>query len=150
MSTPGISITRTFDAPRELVYQAWTDPKQFGAWFGGAEGEVPPETVAMDARPGGSWKLTMLVGQGAERTEMPWHGEFLELDPPVRLVMTLADATAGDERETCTVTFAEIAGGRTEMVFEQRGDHMDAAGYEQARQGWLVFFDALQAGLPAA
>jgi uncharacterized protein YndB with AHSA1/START domain len=148
-STIGISITRTFDAPRELVYQAWTDPKQFAAWFGGAETEVPMETVSMDVREGGTWKLTMLVGSGAERVEMPWHGEFVELDPPSRLVMTLADSTSGDEREVCTVTFADVA-GKTEMRFEQSGGHLDAANYAQAREGWLGFFEALAAGLPAA
>jgi uncharacterized protein YndB with AHSA1/START domain len=143
-TAPGIAITRTFDAPRDLVYAAWTDPKQFATWFGGAETEVPAESVSFDVREGGSWKLTMLIGpEGPDRSEMPWYGEFVTLDPPSRIVMTLADSTAGDERETVTVTFAEVDGGKTEMVFEQRGGHMDAAGYEQAREGWLVFFDAM-------
>jgi uncharacterized protein YndB with AHSA1/START domain len=146
-TAPSIAISRTFDAPRELVYAAWTDPKQFAVWFGGAEAEIPADTVSFDVREGGSWKLTMLVGP--DRSEMPWYGEFLELSPPSRIVMTLADSTAGDERDTMTVTFAETSAGKTEMVFEQRGGHMDAAGYEQARQGWLVFFDAMAALLAA-
>src|SRR5665213_2680049 len=119
-TAPAISITRTFDAPRDLVYAAWTDPKQFAAWFGGAETEVPDESVSFDVREGGSWKLTMLLGPpGPGRTEMPWYGEFVTLDPPSRIVMTLADSTAGDEREIVTVTFAEVGTSTTEMVFEQ-------------------------------
>ena len=144
---PAISITRIFDAPRELVYAAWTDPRQFAVWFGGPDGEIPLDTVSMDARPGGKWKLTMFYGP--DRTAMPWHGEFIVLDPPARIVMTLSDTTDSDDVEPLIIRFNEADGGRTEMVFEQRGGHLDAAGYEQARQGWLVFFDTL-AGLLAA
>jgi uncharacterized protein YndB with AHSA1/START domain len=64
----GITITRVFDAPRELVWKEWTEPGRFADWFGGSESEVPLSTVSMDVRPGGSWRLTMLAGP--ERREI--------------------------------------------------------------------------------
>ena len=57
----GISMTRVFDAPRELVFAAWTEPARFAYWFGGAGTEVPTSSVEMDLRPGGQWKATMLL-----------------------------------------------------------------------------------------
>ena len=53
----GYTITRTFDAPRDLVWQAWTDPKQFAVWFGGPTTQMPD--MAMDVREGGAWSGTM-------------------------------------------------------------------------------------------
>ena len=52
MPEPGIAITRVFDAPRERVWQEWTEPERFADWFGGAEAEVPLSTISMDVRPG--------------------------------------------------------------------------------------------------
>ncbi|MDX6284685.1 MAG: hypothetical protein QOG53_170 [Frankiales bacterium] len=55
----GYTITRIFDAPRELVWKAWTEPENFAQWFGGSEARM--ESMAMDVRPGGSWSTTELV-----------------------------------------------------------------------------------------
>jgi uncharacterized protein YndB with AHSA1/START domain len=137
----GITITRTFDAPRAVVFEAWTTPKHFAVWFGGTASEIPVESVAMDVRAGGTWKATMLIGP--ERNEMPWYGEYLEVDPPARLVMTLADFTSGEKRDVLTITFDETATGKTEMRSEQRGGNLTAEQYDQAREGWEVFFDTM-------
>ena len=135
----GITITRTFAAPRELVYEAWTTPDQFGAWWGGSAVTVPTDSVEMDVRKGGTWKATMIIGNGVPN--MDWFGEFLEVDPPSKLVMTLADRP-GDERETVTVTFTP-AGDGTEMLSRQTGGHMSAEDYERTAEGWRGFFDAM-------
>jgi uncharacterized protein YndB with AHSA1/START domain len=137
----GIDITRVFDAPRELVFRAWTEPERFAHWFGGPESEVPVSSVAMDVRPGGKWTATMFAGP--ERREIPWSGEFREVVAPERLAFTIQDRP-GDQHETCTVVLNDLGGGRTEMVFHQDGGQMDAAGYDQARAGWQVFFDVMQ------
>jgi uncharacterized protein YndB with AHSA1/START domain len=140
----GITITRIFPAPRELVFDAWTTPKHFSAWFGGPASEVPEESVTMDLRPGGVWTATMFAGP--ERQEIPWRGRFIEVDRPSRLVLTLSDIDvdpeAPNESEWVTVVFAEVEGG-TQMVFHQGGGHLGEAEYERARAGWLTFFDAL-------
>ncbi|KOU37049.1 SRPBCC family protein [Streptomyces sp. WM6378] len=136
----GIEITRVFDAPRDLVFRAWTTPEHFAAWYGGAA-EVPLDRISLDVRPGGAWSLVMLVpGHG----EMPFGGVYKEVVEPERLVFTLKDASAPAdiEGEIVTVTFADH-GDKTEMVFTQRGGNLTAEQYEQARGGWAHFFDTL-------
>ncbi len=132
-----ITITRTFAAPRERVFAAWTDPGQFARWFGGAGTAV--EDVAMDVRPGGAWRARMVIDNGA--VEIPWRGTYQEVDPPSRLVLTLTDRP-GDEYELVTVMLKE-AGGGTEMTFTQEGGHMPPEQYKQAEEGWRGFFDAM-------
>src|SRR5690242_15449049 len=73
----GISITRVFDAPRERVWREWTEPEAFADWFGAADGEVPLDTVEMDVRAGGSFRLTMFAGPS--RYEIRWHGVYREV-----------------------------------------------------------------------
>jgi uncharacterized protein YndB with AHSA1/START domain len=135
----GATITRTFAAPRELVYDAWITPKHFAAWFGGSGVEVPIDSVSMDVRAGGEWKATMVIGNGVP--DIHWFGEFVELDRPNRLVLTLTER-AGDARELVSVTFTEVADG-TEMLFRQTGGNLSAEEYERTAAGWQTFFDAL-------
>jgi len=139
----GLTITRVFDAPRELVFKAWTEPERFAQWFGGREATVPLSSVSMDVRPGGAWRATMFAGP--DRTEIPWRGKFLEVAPPERLVFTISDQP-GDEAEVVTVVLT-AQGGQTEMVFHQGGGHLDEAGYAGAKAGWMTFFDELAANL---
>jgi uncharacterized protein YndB with AHSA1/START domain len=142
-TTEGITIVRRFEAPRELVFKAWTDPAQFAHWYGTADMTV--EDVLMDVRPGGAWSATMLVG--GDMGVIAWSGVYREVDPPSRLVLTVQDRP-GPEFELCTVVLTEVDGG-TEMVFTQVGGHMDAAGYAGAKAGWESFFADL-AGLVEA
>ena len=82
----GILIVRVFDAPRELVFQAWTVPERFATWFGEHGSSIPLDKVSMDARPGGAWNATML--HGPEQIEIPFAGTFLEVVEPERVSMT--------------------------------------------------------------
>ena len=136
----GITITRVFDAPREAVWQEWTEPERFADWFGGTGGEVPLATVSMDVRPGGAWRLTMLAGP--ERREINWYGEYREVQAPERLAFTLSDQP-GDAYELVTVVLSDLGDARTEMLFTQRGGHLRPEEYEQAAQGWGGFFDRM-------
>jgi uncharacterized protein YndB with AHSA1/START domain len=142
----GIEIIRVFDAPREAVWREWTEPERFADWYGGADAEVPVESVSMDVRPGGAWKATMFAGPN--RDEIPWSGEYVEVSEPERLVLTVKDRP-GDEYELVTVTLTELDGGRTELRMLQTGGHMDAEGYERARQGCGGFFDRMEERLGA-
>jgi uncharacterized protein YndB with AHSA1/START domain len=132
-----ITITRTFAAPPERVFAAWTDPSQFAHWFGGAATTV--EDVSMDVRPGGAWRARMVLEGGA--TEIPWRGTYQEVDRPSRLVLTLTDRP-GDDYELVTVVLKEVGGG-TEMTFTQEGGHLPAEQYQQAEEGWRGFFDTM-------
>jgi uncharacterized protein YndB with AHSA1/START domain len=136
----GISITRVFDAPRERVWQEWTEPEPFADWFGGAESEVPPSSVSMDVRPGGAWRLTMY--SGPDRREIRWRGEYHEVTAPERLVFTVTDEPDGDAYELVTVDLVDLGDGRTEMRFQQRGQ-LPPEVYERAGQGWSIFFDRI-------
>jgi uncharacterized protein YndB with AHSA1/START domain len=137
---PYISITRTFDASPEAVFKAWTDPTQFGRWFGTESTTV--KDVSMELRVGGKWSARMVLGDG---TEIGWHGSYLELEAPHRLVLSLSDRP-GDQFERVSVELKEVANG-TEMTFTQSGGNMPAENYAQAEQGWLSFFEDLSKGL---
>jgi uncharacterized protein YndB with AHSA1/START domain len=145
---PGISITRVFDAPRERVWEEWTEPERFADWFGGTQSEVPLSSVSMDVRPGGSWRLTMFAEPG--RREIQWEGEYREVAPPERLVFTVTDEPGEDARELVIVVLTDLGDGRTEMHFQQRGGGLSAQEYERAAQGWSSFFDRIEERLAGA
>lgn len=139
--TTYISITRTFAASPEDVFDVWTSPARFGRWFGTESTAV--EDVRMDLRVGGEWSARMILGDGAE---IGWHGTYLEVDAPRRLVLSLSDRP-GDQFERVTVDLTKIEGG-TEMTFTQSGGNMPPENYAQAEEGWRSFFDDLANGLP--
>jgi len=139
----GITIVRVFAAPRERVWREWTEPEAFADWFGGVDAKVPLDSVSMDVRPGGAWTLTMLV-DGSQ--EILWHGAYLEVEPPERLVFTVADQPEPDWYELVTVDLSELEDGTTEMRFSQRGG-MAPEAYEHAGEGWSTFFDRIDARL---
>lgn len=139
----GIEIVRVFDAPRELVFKAWTEPERFAAWFGEHGSSVPLESASMDVRPGGAWRAVMLVGP--DENELVFSGHYREVEEPERLVLTLADMVLpeGPDVEVLTVVLEDLGGGRTRMTFNQRGGNLPPDEYPRAMAGWLVFFDRL-------
>ena len=142
-----IAIERVFDAPREVVWREWTEPERFADWYGGTVCEIPIETVSMDVRPGGRWRATMSCRPA--RREIRWAGEYVEVDEPERLVLTVTDRPEEPERALLTVELNELDGGRTGMRFEQRGP-MKPGQAEAATSGWGSFFDRIDARLAAA
>jgi len=108
-----LTLTRMLDAPRELVFKAWTDPKHFQRWWG-PKGSDNGET-RLDPRLGGNIFIQMR-GPGFDH---PMGGTFREIDPPRRLVYT---ATAFDDgagnfklENLQTVTFEDV-GGKTKLT----------------------------------
>ena len=77
-------ITRTFNAPRELVWQAWTDPARMAQWWGPRDFTNP--VCELDVRPGGAYRIVMRAPDGAE---YPLKGTFKEVSKPDRLVMVM-------------------------------------------------------------
>ncbi len=136
----GIRITRVFDAPRERVWREWTEPERFADWYGGPTCEVPLDSVSMDVRPGGKWRLTMFAPP--DRRRIDWKGEYREVVEPERLVLTISDQPGDDAFELVTVVLTDLGAGRTEMLMEQRGS-MSPEQYERATEGWGGFFDRM-------
>jgi uncharacterized protein YndB with AHSA1/START domain len=139
----GITIVRIFDAPRELVFRAFTRKEDFAQWFGEYESSVPLETFEMDARPGGEWSLIML--HGPDRLELPFSGVFLEVDEPERVVMTIEvpGEVDGERPEVLTAVLRDLGDGRTELTFTQTGGNLPPDEYSRALRGELIFLDRL-------
>jgi uncharacterized protein YndB with AHSA1/START domain len=144
MNERGYTITRTFDAPRDAVWEAWTTPEQFAVWFG--TDEVPMEDVDLDVRPGGEWSGVMIY----EGRRINWSGIYIEVVEPEKLVLDLTDGTGAEsEYERYTVTLAEVGDGKTEMTLSQTGGHLTDEEYEHAKEGTSAFMDSLEGLLPA-
>jgi uncharacterized protein YndB with AHSA1/START domain len=143
----GIRIRRVFDAPRERVWREWTEPEAFADWFGGPDSDVPLESVSMDVRPGGAWRLTMFADPGRRRID--WKGEYRDVDEPERLVFTVSDQPHDERYELVIVVLTDLGAGRTEMQFEQHG-FLSPEQYEDAERGWGTFFDRIDERLARA
>ena len=105
-----ILITREFDAPRHLVWKAWTTPELVGRWWSGNRGET---TVAeIDLRVGGAWRYVMVTDDGFEAS---FRGEYREIVPNERIVATEVYEGMPEVEALNTVTFAE-ADGRTTLT----------------------------------
>jgi uncharacterized protein YndB with AHSA1/START domain len=106
-----ILITREFDAPRHLVYRAWTTPELVRRWWSGHRGEMT--VVDIDLRVGGRWRYVMVASGGYE---VAFHGEFREIVPNERIVNTEVFEMPGasdDDAVLDVVTFGERDGGTT-------------------------------------
>jgi uncharacterized protein YndB with AHSA1/START domain len=115
-----IVITRDFDAPRALVFEAWTTPAHVVVWWDPTG--RPLAACEIDLRPGGAFRFVHLSGAGHA-----FEGHYVEIVPPSRLVFTTrAPATSADA--IGTLTFAERAGRTTlTMTIEcQSGEDRDA------------------------
>lgn len=100
-----IVLGRVFDAPRKLVWEAWTMPEHTAKWWG-PKG-FSTKTIEMDFREGGVWRHTMV---GPDGTEYPNYTEFLEIVEPERLVYRNGTGPTDPEWFRATVTFMEFAG----------------------------------------
>lgn len=112
-----ILITREFDAPKHLVYRAWTTPELVERWWSGQRGAM--RSVEIDLRVGGRWRYVMTAGGGRE---VAFHGEYREIVPDERLVTTevfeMPDTPEPPDTEVPlnTITFTE-EDGRTSLTY---------------------------------
>ena len=113
---PELVITRIFVAPRDVVFQAWTEPGRVARWWG-PQGFVTTY-CDMDIRPGGAFRVCMRSPEGAEHWK---QGVYREVVEPERLVFTFAweDADGNPTHQTLvTVSFAE-EGSKTKLILHQ-------------------------------
>ena len=109
-----ILITREFDAPKHLVYKAWTTPELIKLWWSGNRGEM---TIAeIDLRVGGAWRYVMVTDGGSE---VAFHGEYREIVPNERIVSTEVYEGMPEGEALSTVTFTEAEGRSTLTVLVQ-------------------------------
>jgi uncharacterized protein YndB with AHSA1/START domain len=108
-----IVVRREFDAPREAVRDAWTQPEQLAAWWGPRNWSTPLENVSLDLRAGGTMRVTSVSDEGAEMTTV---GTLSEVVVPERLAFEEPAEDAWHEGASSVVTFTDLGGSRTEMV----------------------------------
>ncbi|MDT4934535.1 MAG: hypothetical protein QOK11_2427 [Pseudonocardiales bacterium] len=142
-----LEITRVFDAPRALVYQAFTDPDQLAQWFGPVGWSVPRETVDIDARVGGHQRFVMVNDTDPDSTS-PVDGTFTEVVENELLVGTEEVNIPGQARISMTVRLEfHDEDGRTRLVLRQ-GPFIGEM-FGGAREGWGSSFTKLDALLSA-
>ncbi|MCK2241569.1 MULTISPECIES: SRPBCC family protein [unclassified Crossiella] len=116
-------ITREFNAPRHLVYKAWTTPELVKRWWAGQRGQVT--SAEIDLRAGGQWRFVMIANGGFE---VAFHGEYREIVPEQRVVCTEVYEQPGvpepEQPVLCTYTFTG-EGDRTHLHLLV--DHPDQA-----------------------
>ena len=134
-----ITITRVYDAPRELVWRAWTDPDRLSQWWGPAGWSTPRENVTMDVRPGGRFYVNSISDEGVE---MAVEGSYREVVEPERLVLEEAAETNWHDGSVSVVTLTDLGDGRTELVLRAT-IHTSAEGASDAEAGMNSTLDRL-------
>ena len=131
-----VVVTRTFDAPARLVFEAWSRPELFQKWWVPKSMGMTLRSCEMDVRTGGTYRLSF--GDG-----MDFFGRYLEVTPPSRIVWTSEEG--GEQGSVTTVTFEEKA-GQTLVVMTERfpsKEALDAAG-TGAQDALLETFEQLE------
>jgi len=138
-TVPALRLTRSFSAPREAVFKAWTDPEELAKWFGPTG--ITARDVKVDLRPGGNYSL-MMVG---EKGTHPLSGVYREIKAPERLVFSWiwgAGDLDGVEMQV-TVEFEDTKDGGTMLTLtHERLPSLEAS--EHHTQGWTGCLDSLQ------
>lgn len=142
-----IQITREFDAPRHLVFKAWTTPELIKRWWSGDRGEVT--SVDVDLRVGGMWRYVMTATGGFE---VAFHGEYREIVPDERLVSTevYEGMPEGEALDTLTLTEDDGRTTLTVLVEHSSQEHRDAhieSGMEGGMQEALDHLEQVAASL---
>jgi len=154
-SEGSVVIERSFDAPVDLVWQMWTDPEHFRAWYGPTGATIP--VARMDVRVGGTRLVCMEMTSPKGPMQMWFTGEYLDVVANERLVYTEsmsdehgnvsspADLGMPDGHPTTTEVRVELEdiGGRTKMVLTHVGIPSDSPG----ATGWAMALDKLAAHL---
>lgn len=116
-------VERIFQAPRELVWDAWTKPEHVSRWWG--HGGVPLYACEIDLRVGGTYRY---VQRGPDGTEFPFTGTYREIVKPERLNYTMIfDMVPYNEHESVIFdSFEQLADGRTKLTMRTEYDSVEA------------------------
>jgi uncharacterized protein YndB with AHSA1/START domain len=156
-SQDAVRIERSFDAPVDLIWQMWTDPEHFAAWYGPDGATIP--VARMDVRVGGTRLVCMEMQTPNGPMRMWFTGEYREVVEKERLVytesmadehgnvMTPSDMNMPEEHPTTTEVRVELEGlgGRTKMLLTHAGIPSDSPG----AAGWTMALDKLAARVEA-
>ncbi len=142
-----ILIVREFDAPKHLVYKAWTTPELVKRWWSANRGEVT--ACEIDLRVGGMWRYVMLAHG---EFEVAFHGEYREIVPNERIVSTEVYEGMPDAEAVDTVTFSATDGRTTVTILVQHSskEHRDAhinSGMEDGLQDALNLLEQVAISL---
>jgi uncharacterized protein YndB with AHSA1/START domain len=143
-----VSVTQVFDAPRDLVYQTYTNPKFIPEWWG--PGSLTTTVESMDLRPGGLWRFVQQDGEGHVYA---FHGFYHVILPPERLVFTFEYEGEPGHVLLETLVFKQLEGSKTRLtdtsVFQtvEDRDGMLKAGMETGSTESMDRFAALLAKL---
>ena len=150
-SENAVVIERSFDAPIELLWQMWTDPEHFAAWYGPMGASIP--VANMDVQVGGRRHLCMEMTTPNGTMQMWFVGEYVEVESPTRLVYTEAHADAdgnvvapaamgmpeGHPESTTVIVELERVDDTTKMTMTHEGVPAESPG----AMGWNMAFDKL-------
>lgn len=141
-----VEIKRVFDAPRNQVWEAWTDPEQVAEWWGPHHFHVPVESIEIDLRAGGRYYLTMVETQSGN--EFPTRFDIVEVRKAELLLFTSPPEPqfGMPEEITTRVEFADENGGT--LVTVVSGPYTDEMG-PNAQAGWGQQFERLDSVLAA-
>jgi len=148
-STHDLVITRVFDAPRELVYRAFTDPDQLAQWFGPVGFTVPRDTVDIDARVDGHQRFVMVSDENPSFTS-PVDARFTEVIENELLVgVQKAEGIPGTQGPVTMSLRLEFhdEGGKTRLLLRQGPFTQEME--DMTREGWLSSFTKLDTLLAA-
>jgi uncharacterized protein YndB with AHSA1/START domain len=136
-----ILITREFDAPKHLVYRAWTTPELVERWWSGQRGKVV--LAEIDLRVGGTWRYVMEANGGFE---VGFHGEYREIVPNERIVSTEVYEGMPDAWALNTITFTEADGRTTLEILVQHSNKEERDGHINSgmEAGMQESMDALE------
>ena len=142
-----ILITREFDAPKHLVFRAWTEPGLIERWWGGERGEI--KSAEVDLRVGGKWRCVMVLDDGSEAA---FRGEYREVVPNERIVSTEVYEGVSGAQALNTVTLEE-RDGRTilrllvEYASKEARDAHLASGMETGMQEGMDLLEGVALAL---
>jgi uncharacterized protein YndB with AHSA1/START domain len=133
-----VLITRIFEAPREQVFKAWTDPDQVAAWYGPEHFDTPRERIHIDLRVGGRYELTMVQRDSRAEFAIGYRARGVGTDRPTLRPMP----QVGMHERTITRIEFNDHGAKTRMTLS---DGSYPAGRDHAEAGWAAAFDNLAA-----
>ncbi len=143
-----IVMSRVFDAGRERIFKAYTDPRSIPLWWG--QRGSTTRVDKMDVRPGGQWRY---IEKDKEGHEHGFRGEYKEIVPPERLVNTFEYEPMPGHVSVVTTTFEELPGGKTRVTTTSRfsskadRDGMMTSGMERgANETWDRLAERLAKG----
>jgi uncharacterized protein YndB with AHSA1/START domain len=139
-----ILVTREFDAPRDLIWRAYTEPELIKRWWAGQKGTVT--SVEVDLQVGGQWRYVMTANGGFE---VAFHGEYREIAAPERLVNTEAFEGIPDPDDNAAVVTVTLVQKDGRTYLESLTEMKDKAGRDMIiesgmESGMQESYDALE------